>query len=151
MEMELHMINIIYAALPMGEQTEKTTFSCKDDYCKTVHLHFSGVKGLVHWRSTRSAGHIPGIFPLHAAYSALRHFFQMPQKVRVKTNWLKILYSVFSRIFSWSWTFLPWCSNWNRIGCKITYSSEQWFSNCLMASLQIEKQHPTQYTDKTNK
>ena len=23
--------NIIYAALPMGEQTEKTTFSCKDD------------------------------------------------------------------------------------------------------------------------
>ena len=31
LEMELHMINIIYAALPMREQTEKTTFSCKDD------------------------------------------------------------------------------------------------------------------------
>ena len=30
-EMELHMINIMYAALPMREQTEKTTFSCKDD------------------------------------------------------------------------------------------------------------------------
>ena len=30
-EMELHMINIIYAALPMREQTEKTTLSCKDD------------------------------------------------------------------------------------------------------------------------
>ena len=30
-EMELHMIYIIYAALPMREQTEKTTFSCKDD------------------------------------------------------------------------------------------------------------------------
>ena len=29
--LELHMINIIYAALPMREQTEKTTFSCKDD------------------------------------------------------------------------------------------------------------------------
>ena len=30
-EIELHMINIIYAALPMREQTEKMTFSCKDD------------------------------------------------------------------------------------------------------------------------
>ena len=32
--------------------------------------------GLVHWRSTHGAGagHIPGIFSLHAAYSALRHF-----------------------------------------------------------------------------
>ena len=29
-EMELHMINIIYAALPMRAQTEKTTFLCKD-------------------------------------------------------------------------------------------------------------------------
>ena len=26
-----HMIYIIYAALPMREQTEKKTFSCKDD------------------------------------------------------------------------------------------------------------------------
>jgi len=33
-EMEFHMIDIIYAALPMGAQTEKTTFSCKDDYGK---------------------------------------------------------------------------------------------------------------------
>ena len=30
-EMEFHMINMIYAALPMREQTENTTFSCKDD------------------------------------------------------------------------------------------------------------------------
>ena len=30
-EMELHMINIIYAALPMHAQRENTTFSCKDD------------------------------------------------------------------------------------------------------------------------
>ena len=30
-EMELHMINIIYAALPISKQIEKTTFSCKDD------------------------------------------------------------------------------------------------------------------------
>ena len=45
-EMKLHMINIIYAALPMREQTEKTTFSCKDDSCKTLHLYWSGVKDL---------------------------------------------------------------------------------------------------------
>ena len=30
-EMEFHMIDMIYAALPMGAQTEKMTFSCKDD------------------------------------------------------------------------------------------------------------------------
>ena len=30
-EMEFHMINIIYAALSIRAQTEKTTFSCKDD------------------------------------------------------------------------------------------------------------------------
>ena len=32
-------------------------------------------KGLVHWQSTHSTWHIPGIFFLHAACSALRHFF----------------------------------------------------------------------------
>ena len=31
------MINIIYAALPMHAQTEKTTFSCKDDCTLTKH------------------------------------------------------------------------------------------------------------------
>ena len=36
-EMEFHMINIIYAALPMCAQTEKTTFSCKDDCTLTNH------------------------------------------------------------------------------------------------------------------
>ena len=30
-EMEFHMINIIYAALPMRAQKEKTIFSCKDN------------------------------------------------------------------------------------------------------------------------
>ena len=30
-EMEFHMINIIYGALSISAQTEKTTFSCKDD------------------------------------------------------------------------------------------------------------------------
>ena len=29
--MEFHMINILYVALSMHAQTEKTTFSCKDD------------------------------------------------------------------------------------------------------------------------
>ena len=31
-EMEFHIINIIYAELSMRAQSEKTTFSCKDDY-----------------------------------------------------------------------------------------------------------------------
>ena len=31
-EMEFHMIHIMYVALPMRAQTEKTIFSCKDDY-----------------------------------------------------------------------------------------------------------------------
>ena len=46
-EMEFHMIDIIYAALPMGAQTEKTTFSCKDDKGKSLHVYWSGAKGLV--------------------------------------------------------------------------------------------------------
>ena len=73
-EMELRMIDMKYAALPMRAQTEKTTFSCKDNQCKALHNHGSGGKGLVHWRRTHGAGHIPGIFSLNAAYSALRHF-----------------------------------------------------------------------------
>ena len=36
-EMEFHMINIIHEALPMFAQTEKTTFSCKDDCKWTRH------------------------------------------------------------------------------------------------------------------
>ena len=32
LEMEFHMIDVINMALPMRGQTEKTTFSCKDDY-----------------------------------------------------------------------------------------------------------------------
>ena len=36
--MEFHRINIIYAALPLRAQTEKTTFSCKDDlYIDEAH------------------------------------------------------------------------------------------------------------------
>ena len=35
--MEFHMINITYAALHMRAQTEKTTFSCKDDCTLTKH------------------------------------------------------------------------------------------------------------------
>ena len=36
-EMELYMINLIYVALLMCEQTEKMTFSCKDDCILTKH------------------------------------------------------------------------------------------------------------------
>ena len=35
--MEFHMINIIYLAWPIRAQTEKTTFSCKDDCTLTKH------------------------------------------------------------------------------------------------------------------
>ena len=34
---ETHMINIICAAFPMYKQTEKTSFSCKDDSTLTKH------------------------------------------------------------------------------------------------------------------
>ena len=54
-KMEFHLIDIIYAALSMRTQTEKTTFSCKDDF--TYILEWS--KGHVHWRSTHGTGHIP--------------------------------------------------------------------------------------------
>ena len=45
--MEFHMISITYAALPMRTQTEKTTFSCKDDWGKSLHVYGSGGKGHV--------------------------------------------------------------------------------------------------------
>ena len=53
--MEFHMINITYAALHMCAQTEKTTFSCKDDCTLTKHTR--------RW-----------------TYSALRHFFSWKLK-----------------------------------------------------------------------
>ena len=43
-EMEFHMINMIYVALSMRAQTEKTTLSCKDDCTlmkHTQHLTYS--------------------------------------------------------------------------------------------------------------
>ena len=46
-EMEFHMIDIIYAALPMRAKTGKTTFSCKEDQGKSLHVYQSGGKGLV--------------------------------------------------------------------------------------------------------
>ena len=45
-DMEFQMIDIIYAALPMCAQTEKTIFSCKDDSDKSVCILEWG-KGLV--------------------------------------------------------------------------------------------------------
>ena len=44
------MIDIIYAALHMRVQTEKTTFSCKDDEGKSLHVNRSGGKGLVEYQ-----------------------------------------------------------------------------------------------------
>ena len=36
-EVEYQMINMMYAALPICTQTEKTTFSCKDDFILMKH------------------------------------------------------------------------------------------------------------------
>ena len=36
-EMEFHMINMLYAVLPLRARTEKTTFSCKDNCILTKH------------------------------------------------------------------------------------------------------------------
>ena len=59
----------------MCAQTEKTTFSCKDNSCKALHIYWSGGKGLVHSRSTHGAGHIPlcGIFIVLITYCVHRH------------------------------------------------------------------------------
>ena len=46
-DMEFHMIDMIYATLSMRTQTEKTTFSCKDDWGKSLHAYWSGAKELV--------------------------------------------------------------------------------------------------------
>ena len=81
LEMELQIINIIYTALPMHEQIVRQHFHAK---CKTLQLYWSGLKGHVHWQSAHSAGHIPGIFSLQAAYSALRHFLLQNEKVMSK-------------------------------------------------------------------
>ena len=42
-------------------------------------------KGLVHWRSTH--GHISGIFSLHAAYSAMRHFLEYMKIMKTSWDW----------------------------------------------------------------
>ena len=57
----------------------------KDDiFMQNFTLTLEWGKGLVHWQSTHCAEHIPRFFPLHAAYSALRHFL----------SFLCIIYSV---------------------------------------------------------
>ena len=46
-EIVLRMTNIIYTALPMRTQTQKTTFSCKDDCTLTKHTRrwtYSGLR-----------------------------------------------------------------------------------------------------------
>ena len=45
--MEFHMIDIIYAALPMGAQTEKTTIFMQRRLGQILHVYWSGGKGLV--------------------------------------------------------------------------------------------------------
>ena len=46
--MKFHMIDVIYAALPMHTQAEKMTFSWKDNEGKSLHVYWSRGKGLVY-------------------------------------------------------------------------------------------------------
>ena len=66
LKMEFQMKNIIYKALPMCAQTEKTAFSCKDDCTLTKHTQ----------RWTYSAGdfEIP-LCPIPPLRSFLNHFY----------------------------------------------------------------------------
>ena len=57
-EMEIHMINIIYAAVPMREQTEKTIFSCK-----TLRLYWSGARDMFIDKAHTALGVFPVFFP----------------------------------------------------------------------------------------
>ena len=59
-EMEFNIINMMYAALPRRAQTEKTTFSCKDDCILTKHT----------WRWTYS--------PLRLQYDLCRTSLMVP-------------------------------------------------------------------------
>ena len=69
-EIEFHMIDIIYAALPMGPQTEKATFLCKDvctlmkhtrrwTYSALQYFLFTDSKRYSHWPHSIQWGDIP--------------------------------------------------------------------------------------------
>ena len=75
-EMELHMMYKIYAVLPMRKQTEKTTFSCKDDQCNLTFILEWGQGTCSLTRHIRRWSYFR-YFPLHAAYSALQHFLTL--------------------------------------------------------------------------
>ena len=47
----------------MPEQIEKTTFSCKDDKCKTLHLYWSGSRDLFIDEAHTALGILPVFFP----------------------------------------------------------------------------------------
>ena len=40
-EIEFNMMNIIYMLLRMYMHREKTTFICKDHYCKALHINMN--------------------------------------------------------------------------------------------------------------
>ena len=53
-ELEFHMINMIYAALSMRTQTEKTTLSCKDNCTLTKHTRRWTYSALRYFLSNQS-------------------------------------------------------------------------------------------------
>ena len=68
-EMEFHMIHIMYLALTKPAQTEKTTFSCKDDYGKSLHICWNGARELYFDKAHMA---------LDWMYSALGYLFLPP-------------------------------------------------------------------------
>ena len=67
--MELHMINMIYAHTNRKDEIFMQRRLVQDF---TFILEWGQGTSLL--TTTCGAGYIPGIFSLHAAYSALRHF-----------------------------------------------------------------------------
>ena len=74
-EMEFHMINITYAALHMREQTENTTFACKDDCTLNIDEAHTALD----------------IFRFVVFFFMKSHLTQL---IRVGLKWCK---------FSWAW------------------------------------------------
>ena len=72
-DMELHMINMMYAALSMRTQTEKTAFSCKDDCSLTKHT----------WRCTYST--------LWYFYASARHI-EPWRGLQIREKYCKVEY-----------------------------------------------------------
>ena len=96
--MELHMINITYAALHMRAQTKKTTFSCKDDSTLTEHTR----------RWTYSA--LRYFLTLLLSFM-LNRFFHKKYNLFVKTICVFMMYFIYFKMSSF--LLCVFLLNWN--------------------------------------